>query len=85
MVFVAVGGRRDIQASTRRRHLVKLWSPLYPSNTAIKIVESDGQTGIITMQPGNLAFESAEAYDYLIQFLALRRLLGADGAQHVEN
>jgi hypothetical protein len=37
------------------------------------------------MQPGNLAFESAEAYDYFIQFLALRRLPGADGAQHVEN
>jgi hypothetical protein len=30
------------------------------------------------MQPGNLAFESAEAYDYLVQFLALRRLLGAE-------
>ena len=37
------------------------------------------------MQPGNLAFEPAEAHDYLIQLLALRCLLGADRPQHVQN
>jgi hypothetical protein len=37
------------------------------------------------MQPGNLTFEPAEPDDYLIQLLALRRLLGADRPQHVQN
>ena len=37
------------------------------------------------MQSGNLALKPAEPDDNFIQFLALRRLLGADRAQHVQN
>jgi hypothetical protein len=37
------------------------------------------------VQPGNLTFKPAEAKDHLVQFLALRCLLGANRSHYVQN
>ncbi len=67
------------------RNFNQLQPLLDPSYSAIEIVQTHGQTGVIAMQSGNLALKPAEPDDNFIQFLALRRLLGADRAQHVQN
>jgi hypothetical protein len=74
-----------LHASTWRRNIDKLQPLFYPTNAAIEVVQSDRQPGIIGVQPGDFSFEPTEANNDFVQFLALRRLLGADRAEHGQN